>query len=103
VAIKTLNRFVYGSAFATLLFLQVFEQTAFRIGKVSPNPSSQEESIGPMSVFLADQLGYQQVGMVYTKDIWDMVKKSERKEVDFFTGSLWEANGLGIFSQRLAR
>ncbi|MFX4227733.1 MAG: phosphate/phosphite/phosphonate ABC transporter substrate-binding protein [Porticoccaceae bacterium] len=70
---------------------QVDAQHSFRIGKVSTNPSNQEKHIGPMSGFLADQMGYQEAGTVYTKDIRDMVEKFKRNEVEFFTGSLWEA------------
>lgn len=98
MATEIQKHFFHGIVFTILLVFACFSATAqvdaqhsFRIGKVSTNPSNQEEHIGSMSVFLAAQTGYQNAGTVYTKDIWDMVKKFQRDEVEFFTGSLWEA------------
>lgn len=63
----------------------------FRIGKVTLNPARQEKKIAPMSEFLAARLNYEKAGTVYTRNIRDMVKKFELDEVEYFTGSFWEA------------
>jgi phosphonate transport system substrate-binding protein len=70
---------------------QVSEASEFRIGKVTLNPAKQEKEIAPMAGFLSQQLGYNEAGTVYTKDIDDMVELFARDEVEFFTGSFWEA------------
>jgi len=72
-------------------FAQTDNSQEFRIGKVTLNPARQEKKIAPMSEFLATQLDYEKAGTVYARNIQDMVKKFELDEVEYFTGSFWEA------------
>lgn len=91
-------RFASQIILATILAVASFSSPAqtdippeFRIGKVTLNPARQEKKIAPMAEFLAARLNYEKAGTVYARNIQDMVKKFQLDEVEYFTGSFWEA------------